>query len=73
MFNYNWLKDKHLNVFCGFNYEHLENNVTKAFINTLDSLNIINQIKVMETLLELNITNENLSFSLYLQKNVQNK
>ena len=35
--DYKGLRDRHLNVFCGYDSEHLENNITKALINTFDS------------------------------------
>ena len=36
---YNGLRDPHLNVFYTYgNKSHLENNVTKAFVNVLQSL-----------------------------------
>lgn len=36
--DYKGLRDRHLNIFCLYGIDNLENNITKALINTLDSL-----------------------------------
>ena len=66
--DYKGLKDRHLNIFCVYGVDHLENNITKAFINTLDSLNPSNQAKIYSVLLNAFINSENLKSTFYLQK-----
>ncbi len=66
--DYKGLKDRHLNIFCVYGVDHLENNITKAFINTLDSLNPSNQAKIYSVLLNAFINSENLKSTFYLQQ-----
>lgn len=65
--DYKGLRDRHLNVFCGYNAEHLENNVTKALINVIDSFDSSQKRKVLEKLTSLTFPNGELTTRLYLQ------
>ena len=60
--------DKHLNVFWTYNGSpSLENNVTKALINTFESLDAESKIKFVKELFEINLCDE-VEFNCYLQK-----
>jgi hypothetical protein len=67
--DYEGLKDEHLNTF--FNYEgkpQLENNITKAFINTLESLTDQELREIFKDLFNVSLPNTDLKFDYYLQK-----
>ena len=60
--------DMHLNVFWQYDGKPwLENNITKAFINTIDSLELDDKKIVFNKLFNYNIPNGEVSFEYYLQ------
>lgn len=70
---YSGLRDRHLNVFVNYasdntnkESEHLENNITKAFINTLESLPNEANKKIFKDLFEINLPDD-FSCKYYLQ------
>ena len=73
--NYSGLRDKHLNVFCPYGLKdssevdkiiRLENNITKAFVNTLQSLAYDDLKVVYKKLFNVDINSE-YSYKYYLQ------
>ena len=66
--NYKGLKDRHLNIFCGYDVEHLENNITKALINTFDSFNSNTQKAFCEFFLKKKLPDSEIHTFLFLQK-----
>ena len=67
--NYIGLRDPYLNVFYAYGGKaHLENNITKAFVNVLESLND-NQLKrVVNDLFHFELKDGNYKISFFLQK-----
>lgn len=63
-------EDEHLNVFWQYEGKPwLENNITKAFINTFDSLSINNKLTVLAELFNIDLDNtDNYRFQFFLQK-----
>ena len=61
--------DMHLNVFWNYNGNpHWENNITKAFINTFQNLNLKQQVELLNENLNLALNySDNISFSFELQ------
>ena len=65
------LIDPHLNVFCCYDDKavHLENNITKAFINTLSSLSLKEIKDVFRNLFAISLDDETeYSFDFFLQR-----
>ncbi len=61
--------DKYLNVFWSYDGKPtLENNVTKAFINTIDSLSLNDKKRVFAELFDYTLPEADISFNYYLQK-----
>ncbi|MBR3266513.1 MAG: hypothetical protein IKI55_00070, partial [Bacilli bacterium] len=56
--SYKGLVDRHLNIFCGYGNDHLENNITKAFVNVLNSLSYPDLKNVLEKLIGVDLPNE---------------
>ena len=67
-YNYKGLRDKHLNVFCGYDKDYLENNITKAFINVLDSLEEENQRRMFQELFGIELPLGEMKAEFYLQR-----
>ena len=68
-YKYNGLRDPHLNVFYSYgNNAHLENNVTKAFINVLQSLNEKQFKDVVLNLFGFHLPTGKYNCTFYLQK-----
>ncbi|MDY4787815.1 MAG: hypothetical protein SO253_00690 [Bacilli bacterium] len=69
--NYKGLRDRHLNIFCLYGIDNLENNITKALINTLDSLPLNAQKELFKIVLK-DVDDEliegEVKTSFYLQK-----
>lgn len=69
--------DMHLNIFWNYNGKpHWENNITKAFINTFETLNKDHQITILNKHLNLGLNNKdniNLSFELQNLKSEMQK
>lgn len=61
--------DRHLNVFWNYdNNAHLENNITKAIINTIELLPVQQQLRIIKELANIeNVDSENVRFEFYLQ------
>ena len=63
------LRDPHLNVFYTYgDKNHLENNITKAFVNVLESLSDEQLKKVVKELFNYNLPDGALSKDYYLQR-----
>ncbi len=60
--------DRHLNIFWQYNGQpHLENNITKSFINTLDALSQKDKVKVIKDIFDIKLPAGEITFSYYLQ------
>lgn len=69
MINYKGLRDCHLNIFWQYDGKpHLENNITKAFINSIDSLDELDKRKIFKSLFGLELEDGKLTTEFYLQK-----
>lgn len=69
MGNFKGLIDNHLNLFWQYDGKpYLENNITKAFINTLDGLSEAQVRKVLFSLLGIDIKEGKMKIDFYLQK-----
>ncbi len=69
MIDYKGLRDRHLNIFWQYDGKpYLENNITKAFINSLDSLPLKDKLLVTHELFGIDINDGNVKFEYYLQK-----
>ncbi len=69
MLNYKSFRDPHLNIFWQYEGKpHLENNITKAFINSIDSLSDDLKRKVITKLFSIDLKEGNLKVDCYLQK-----
>ncbi len=67
--NYISLRDPHLNVFYAYGDKaHLENNITKAFVNVLESLNDEQLKKIVLNLFDFDLKDGKYQTSFYLQK-----
>jgi hypothetical protein len=67
--NFEGLRDKHLNVFWQFDGKPwLENNITKAFVNVIDSLSVEDKKPVFQELFGVVLPDAPLKFDYYLQK-----
>ncbi len=67
--NYDGIRDRHLNVFVQYDSKsYLENNITKAFINTLSSLGDEEFNAIAECLFDVVIPKGNITKQFYLQK-----
>lgn len=67
--NYKGIRDRHLNVFwCYDSKPDLENNITKAFINTIDGLTLEEKRTLFRELFGINLDGEGWTFEYYLQK-----
>lgn len=66
--DYKGLIDRHLNVFCGYGNDHLENNITKAFVNVLSSLAYQDLKKVLEDLVGVTLPETETYADFYLQR-----
>ncbi len=63
------LRDPHLNVFYTYGDKaHLENNITKAFVNVLESMNESELSAVIKELFDFILPNGSISTTYYLQK-----
>lgn len=66
---YNSLRDPHLNIFYRYNESNeLENNITKAFVNTLESLKPNDFIAFCKKFFKLDIPSIDYSVTFYLQR-----
>ena len=66
---YDGLRDPHLNVFYSYgNKSHIENNITKAFVNTLKSLFNKDFKKTIEALFGFELSSGKYTVSYYLLK-----
>ena len=69
MNNYVGLRDPHLNVFYAYGDKaHLENNVTKAFVNVLESFNDAQLKRTVKELFDFELPSGKYKVSYYLQK-----
>lgn len=63
------LRDSHLNVFYTYgDKSHLENNITKAFVNVLQSLKNKEFREIVKTVFGFELPKGNYSSTFYLQK-----
>ena len=63
------LRDPHLNVFYAYGDKaHLENNITKAFVNTLESFSEKELKKTIKELFDFELPEGEISVTFYLQK-----
>ena len=68
MIDYKGLRDRHLNVFWQYDGKpHLENNITKAFINSIDSLNDDDKREMFSSIFDVDVPNGTLKVDYYLQ------
>lgn len=66
--DYKGLRDCHLNIFWQYDGDpRTENNITKAFINTIDSLNSLNKKYIFKKLFGIDLPDSGVSFEYYLQ------
>lgn len=64
---YNGLRDRHLNIFYTYGDKaHLENNITKAFINVLQSLNDQELKETVKALFDFDLPNGTYTTTFYL-------
>ena len=68
--DYKGLIDRHLNVFCGYGVEHLENNITKALINTINSFNHNDLKFFLEKMTGIEFQSDIVKADTFLQKNL---
>ena len=67
--NFIGLRDPHLNVFYSYGDKaHLENNITKAFVNVLESFDDKKIKKVISSLFDFELPNGQITTHFYLQK-----
>jgi len=72
--NYNGLRDPHLNIFYSYGEKaHLENNITKAFVNTLESFSDDELKIVVKELFDFELPNGKYKTTFYLQKKPSEK
>lgn len=68
MIDYKGLRDKHLNIFWQYDGKpYLENNITKAFINSIDSLDIDDKRTVFSFIFNIDVPHGNMKVEYYLQ------
>ena len=69
MIDYKGLRDCHLNIFWQYDGKpYLENNITKAFINSIDSLSDVKKKEVLFDLFGIKLKGEKIKLEFYLQK-----
>lgn len=69
MIDYKGLRDCHLNIFWQYDGKpYLENNITKAFINSIDSLSNVKKKEVLFDLFGIKLKGEKIKLEFYLQK-----
>lgn len=69
MIDYKGLRDFHLNAFWQYDGRpHLENNITKAFINSIDSLNDDDKRIVFSSIFGIDVLDGKMKVDYYLQK-----
>lgn len=69
MLDYKGLRDCHLNIYWQYEGKpHLENNITKAFINSIDGLSLNGKKKVLKILFGIEIVDDDVRFEFYLLK-----
>ncbi len=69
MINYKGLRDCHLNIFWQYDGKpYLENNITKAFINSIDSLNDTKKKEALFSLFGIKVDCNKLDLEFYLQR-----
>lgn len=69
MIDYKGLRDRHLNLFWQYDGKpYLENNITKAFINSIDSLSDVKKKKALFDLFGIELKGEKIQLEFYLQK-----
>lgn len=69
MINYKGLRDCHLNIFWQYDGKpYLENNITKAFINSIDSLTDTKKKEVLFSLFGIKVDCNKLDLEFYLQR-----
>mgnify|MGYP004483130623 CR=1 FL=1 len=69
MIDYKGIRDCHLNIYWQYDGKpYLENNITKAFINSIDSLLLEDKVFVINSLFEIEIDKNDVEFEYYLQK-----
>lgn len=70
--DYKGLRDNHLNVFWSYGGNpELENDITKAFINTIDGMSVSQKEIFFKELFGIEISGLKCSFKYYLQKKRQ--
>lgn len=68
MIDYKGLRDRHLNVFWQYDGKpHLENNITKAFINSIDLLNDDDKREMFSSIFDVDVSDGTLKVDYYLQ------
>lgn len=69
MINYKGLRDCHLNIFWQYDGKpYLENNITKAFINSIDSLTDTKKKEILFSLFDIKVDGNKLDLEFYLQR-----
>ncbi len=69
MLDYKGLKDPHLNLYWQYDGKpYLENNITKAFINSIDSLPLAKKIIVFKQIFSIELNSNSLTFEYFLQR-----
>lgn len=69
MIDYKGLRDFHLNAFWQYDGKpHLENNITKAFINSIDSLNDDDKRKMFSSIFDVDVSKGKIKVDYYLQR-----
>ena len=68
MLDYKGLRDNHLNIYWQYDGKpHLENNITKAFINSIDSLDNSKKRIILNELFGITLINNDFEIEYYLQ------
>ncbi len=69
MLDYKGLRDCHLNIYWQYEGKpHLENNITKAFINSIDGLSLNGKKKILKNLFGIELSCDDIRFEYYLLK-----